>query len=91
MQSLHTTQAKALQQLVLLARKALDEAHEKYQRALAVSMDVTEASERELRAMRAAGRDYANALTQYTNATMAWLSYADKHLRPKKAGSEEAH
>ena len=30
------------------------------------------------------GRDYAHALTQHTNATMAWLMFVDKQFRTSK-------
>ena len=71
------------------ARNVLDEAHEKYQHTLAGGMEITDPNEDEMLAVRQAGRAYALALTQYSNATMAWLTYVDTHLHPKKAG--EAH
>ena len=91
MKHLRTTEAQALQKAVLKARQALDDAHEKYH-ALAVRLNVRDASEEEIRAIRREGRAYAHALTQYSNATMAWLTYVDTHLRPEKtSGPEQTH
>ena len=82
MDSLKTGQARALHKAMLDTRKALDEAHEKYQSILAVAMDDPDAGV----AVRQEGRAYAAALTRYSEATMAWLTYVDTQLRPKKAG-----
>lgn len=71
---------------MLEARKALEDAYEKYQHALRAGMDAAEAGEEEMLAIRREGRAYAQALSQYTNSTMAWLTYMDTHLRPKRAG-----
>ena len=86
MDRLKTVQAHALRKAMLEARKALDEAYEKYQRILAVVMDADVGAEGEL-AMRQEGRAYAAALTRYSKATMTWLTYVDTQLRPKKADS----
>ena len=83
MDLLRSKRAKALCKAKLEARKALDEAYEKYQHALAVGMDMTDASEEEMLAIRREGRAYAHALTHYTSATMAWLQFVDAQLHPK--------
>ena len=62
------------------------EAHEKYQSALAMAMDDPDAGTESELAVREEGRAYAAALTRYSEATMAWLTYADTRLRPKRAG-----
>jgi hypothetical protein len=50
-------------------------------------MDITDASEEEILALRSEGRAYAYALTHYAEATMEWLAYVDQHPRAKKADS----
>lgn len=89
---LHTERANALYKAKVDAHKALDEAYEKYHHALAVALEITNASEEEMLALRREGLAYAHALTRYTDAAMAWLTYVDTHLRPKRADSaKEGH
>lgn len=83
MDRLRTKQANALHKAKVGARKALDEAYEKYQHAMAVGMQTPDPSEEEILAIRRDGRAYAHALMQYTSATMAWLQFVDAQLHPK--------
>ena len=85
-----TEQANVLRKAMLEARKALDEASEKYEHTLAAGIR-PDASDQEMLTTRRVGRAYAEALTQYSNATMPWLTYVDAHLRPKKTGARETH
>lgn len=55
----------------------LQMAHASYERALEIAADTDNLSDSVI-ALRQHGRDYANALVQYSNAPMAWLSFADK-------------
>lgn len=73
---------------MLEARELLSQVHERYQQTLAGGMN-TNASAEELQAVRREGRAYAQALTAYSNAAMAWLTYVDTGLRSKKASQEE--
>ena len=84
MDRLDTGQARVLHKAMLDARKALDEAYEKYQSALVVAMNTNPA---DATTLRQEGRTYAAALTRYTEATMAWLGFVETHFHPKKAES----
>ena len=86
MDRLKTAQARALHTPMVDARKALDEAHEKYQRTLALAMDGDVGAEGE-HLVRQEVRTLAAALMRYSNAEMAWLTYVDRQFRPKKADS----
>jgi hypothetical protein len=74
---LRSPEAQALRQSVADAYAALQMAHASYERALEVAADTDNLSD-SLIALRQHGRDYANAIVQYLNAAMAWLSFADK-------------
>ena len=82
---LRTAEGDALWKALVATREALDEAHERYQRALAAAMEADAGVNGE-RAVRSEGRAYAAALTKHSNAAMAWLSYVDTHLHPKNGG-----
>jgi len=66
---------------MLEASQALKVAHEKYQHSLAIVMD-TEVNADGMLALRNEGRAYAAAITQYSEATMAWLVFVETHLHP---------
>ena len=78
---LRTDRAHTLGKAMLEASQALKVAHEKYQHSLAIVMD-TEVNADGMLALRNEGRAYAAAITQYSEATMAWLVFVDTHLQP---------
>ena len=88
MEDLRTPRAQALLKAMLEARELLNKVHERYQQTLAGGMN-TNASAEELQAVRSEGRAYAQALTAYANAAMAWLTYVDTGLRSRKANHAE--
>jgi hypothetical protein len=67
-----------------VAHEAFLKADANYQRELARALDTEEDSET-LVALGRQGRDYAYALTLYTNVTMEWLMYLDTQLRTRKS------
>ena len=85
MDLLRTADAQALQKAMLEAHDVLQEAHAQYQSAFELAMDTSQNSDGAM-AFRRAGRAYAQALTHYTNASMAWLSFVDAQLQPKARG-----
>lgn len=88
MEHLRTARAHALHKAMIEARELLDKVHERYQRTLAAAMN-TDASAEGLLAVRREGRAYAQALTEYSNAAMTWLTYVDTGLHSKKATGGE--
>jgi hypothetical protein len=78
---LRTDRAGVLGKAMVEARQALNVAHEKYQHSLAIVMDAGVNKDGML-ALRNEGRAYAAAITQYSEATMAWLVFVDTHLQP---------
>jgi hypothetical protein len=66
---------------MLEARKTVDEAYIAYQHARSVAMD-TDAGADEMLALRREGEVYAHALNCYSEASMAWLAYVDRNVRP---------
>jgi hypothetical protein len=80
-EDLRTGRANTLGTAMLEARQVLNVAHEKYQHSLAIVMD-TEVNADGMLALRNEGRAYAAAITQYSEATMAWLVFVDTHLHP---------
>ena len=72
---LHTIRAQALRQAMLEAQEALQKAQADHQSAMEVMMDADGAL-----ALRQKGRAYAEALTAYADATMAWLAFVDLGL-----------
>lgn len=85
---LRTAHAHALHKAMLEARELLDVVHDKYQRTLAATMG-TDAGAEEFQAVRREGRAYAQALTQYSNAAMTWLTYVDTGRQSKNANHGE--
>jgi len=65
------------------AHRVLQQADVDYQCALAIGMD-TLANADGAPSLRRKGRAYANAVTEYSNAAMAWLIYVDSQLHHQK-------
>jgi len=90
MDSLRAPKALALQNAMLEARTALDEATKKYNNAFAIATD-TGAGADGMFALKHESAAYAQALNRHVEASMAWLAYVDTHLRlpfkTKGAGS----
>ena len=83
-----TARAQALRNAMLEARALLDKVHDKYQRTLDVAMSPG-GSAGMLETVRREGRAYAQALTQYSNAAMSWLTYVDTGLHSKRVNHAE--
>lgn len=61
---------------MLEAYHRLREAHTNYDQALAVAVDTELSSDGRL-TLRQNGRVYADAVTRYANAVMAWLAFVE--------------
>lgn len=67
-----------LRESVSQSYAGLQMAHASYERALTIVADTDNLPNTDgLVALQQQGRDYANAVTRYSNAVMAWLSFAD--------------
>ena len=71
-------QAAELSRAMFEAHQLLHEAHINYNQALAMARD-TELSSDGMSALQQKGRMYAEAVTRYSNAVMAWLALVDAH------------
>ena len=80
---LKTPQAHTLRDAMVHCHAACSKAHADYLNTLAMAMD-TRANEDDAVTLKRQGRAYAQALTRYTEATMAWLVFLDTHLHPSK-------
>ena len=69
-------QADVLRNAVHEAYELVQKTHVEYEHAVAVAAD-TDVSSEGLLALRQQGRDYAQAVRQYSNAVMTWLSFMD--------------
>jgi hypothetical protein len=87
---LRTAQAIVLHKAAVEARKALQEAFEKYESAYKIAIDTEPIGNDGISALRHKGRAYANALNRYSEAAMAWLVYVETHLLPKNADAKGA-
>jgi hypothetical protein len=87
MRHLHTPEGDALLKALTEARHKLADVQVYYQRALADARDAA-GTDDSVFALKQAGRNYAQAVSEYTNASMKWLAYADRHLHPWKAGDD---
>ncbi len=76
-----TSEAESLRQSASDAYAALQLAHLRYEHALEIAADASPAAGAIVRQER---QHYANAIAQYSNAAMAWLSFADTGV--KQAG-----
>jgi hypothetical protein len=72
--------AESLRQAMIDAFAALQLAQLKHEHAMEITTDTGPLSKDGTTSVRQSGREYANALTEYTNAAMAWLSFSDLHL-----------
>jgi hypothetical protein len=79
-------QAHGLRNAMADATLTLGEAQERYQRAIAIAED-TERGADGMLALQHAGRAYAEAVTKYSKAAMAWLSYVDIYTMSLKASN----
>ena len=71
-------QAADLRRAVLEAYDRLRKAHVNYDQALAVAVDTELSSDGRL-ALKQNGLVYADTVTRYTNAVMAWLAFVEIH------------
>ena len=72
--------AESLRQAMIDAFAALQLAQLKHEHAMEITSDTGPLSKDGTTSIRQSGREYANALTQYTDAAMAWLAFSDLHL-----------
>ena len=77
-------QAEPLRQALLDAQAALQLAQLKHEHAMEIAADVL-LSDDGIASIRHAGAEYAAAVTRYTNAAMAWLSFADTYAKEAKS------
>ena len=73
-------QSAALRNAVYEKYELLQKAQVGYEEALAIARD-TELSPDRLLAIRQQGREYAHAVTRYSEAVMAWVSFMDIYRR----------
>jgi hypothetical protein len=74
-------EAQSLRNSVAVAREALEKARAGYQDALATFVDMNR-SDDGVFALRHQGRAYAHAVTQFSSAVIAWLTFVDRPLHP---------
>ena len=73
----YRTQADALRQAASDGFAALQLAHLKYEHALEVAGQEYALSAEAFEALRHQGHEYAEAVTRYSNAAMAWLAFME--------------
>jgi len=73
-------QAQNLRNSLAAAREVLEKARRGYQNACATFED-TNGSDDGRFALRRQGLSYAHAVTQFSDAVMAWLTFVDKQLQ----------
>jgi hypothetical protein len=71
------TEAQALRQAASDGFAALQIAHLRYEHALEVVADEDVPGREAMIATRQKGREYAEAVTRYSNAAMAWLAFME--------------
>jgi hypothetical protein len=74
---LHSIDAGALRQAASDGFAALQIAHLRYERALEIVSEEDTLSAVSMVAVRQQGRDYAEAVTRYSNAAMLWLAFME--------------
>ena len=74
-----SSKAKTLRESVIVAQQALERARVNYTRAFAILTD-TGVSNDGIFSLRREGQIYAQAVNQFTNAIMAWLTFSDSYL-----------
>ena len=72
---LHSTDAGALRQAACDSFAALQIAHLRYEHVLESVADAGDPTAEAMIAIRQQGREYAEAVTRYSNAAMAWLAF----------------
>ena len=77
---LYSPEAQSLRNSLAAAREVLEEARHGYQNACATFED-TNGSDDGRFALRRQGLSYAHAVTQFSDAVMAWLSYVESSIR----------
>jgi hypothetical protein len=77
---LHSIDAGDLRQAASDSFAALQMAHLRYEHALESVADPGDPTAEAVVAVRQQGREYAEAVTRYSNAAMAWLSFVDTGL-----------
>ena len=82
MDHLRTAHAQALRQAMLEARNAFQQARDVQESAFA-ALDADASADGAL-ALRRAGQAYAKAVTEYSNALMAWLAFVERVLHEPK-------
>ena len=75
--------ARHLLNAMIDASDALVGAEARYRWALDIARDQGW-SAKSITVLKQVGRDYAEAVTRYSNAAMAWLTYADRHSESSK-------
>ena len=80
MNRFNTAHAHALRTAMVDAREVLQKVSAHYQSAFELVMD-TEGNSDGALAFRREGRDYAQALSAYNDATMTWLKFVDSQCR----------
>jgi hypothetical protein len=70
-------EAQALRQTASAGFAALQIAHLRYEHALQIDAEQGAPSAEAMVAIRQKGREYAEAVTRYSNAAMAWLAFME--------------
>jgi hypothetical protein len=73
---LHSSEARALRQTASDGFAALQMAHLRYEHALEI-VDEGVLSAEDMVNIRQQGREYAEAVTRYSNAAMEWLAFME--------------
>jgi len=73
----HSIDAGALRQAASDGFAALQIAHLRYEHALEAEAEERAFSAEDMVAVRQQGREYAEAVTRYSNAAMAWLAFME--------------
>jgi hypothetical protein len=82
--------AESLRQTMIDAFAALQLAQLKHEQAMGIAADASSLSDDGTTSILQSGREYANALTRYTEAAMAWLAFADLHLNDARKYERKA-
>ena len=72
---LNSSDARALREAASDSFAALQIAHLRYERALDSVADAGDPTAEAMVAVRQQGREYAEAVTRYSTAAMAWLAF----------------
>ena len=84
---LHASDAGALRQAASDSFAALQMSHLRYEHALEAVADAGDPTAEAMVTIRQQGREYAEAVTRYSNAAMAWLAFMETIKKdPTKVG-----